>query len=805
MAGYQSQRYQENSGTSYPDTGESLDLYGSSDEGTQPVQPFNVDLDPSLSGRPADSGARPYYGINYDDGIPQVSNDGPYQPNFRVDGCEQTYQDQTLYPQTQTPNHVSIDLLPPSLQAHPDPNTLSDSELFWVKYHHGANIGRDIFPRWQGLQTNDLPPRETIRLVPNEERNLPHLNGRLQILKNENGEQIRSELTDEHLYELPFLPRYIDMKTDATTKNIDNWIIMGADLRRDIIPRSINYNPYHSFDENGDEFFDWRATAAHLQRTYTNKHMKRAEQPHVMGGLLRKFRMDKGRFAEFLTPIAFDEQGNQRRMLLNMENLLFNTRWDIDLSRMVMKNPHSHQELPLFTPVDVRPQVRECLEKMLPNERVPTLHDLFNKYPHVVGYDEKNHPLLRRSEELDTQLRRKWEMEAARRGNRRPPVTVTKPNYAKGRKEITAKRKKMNTSMPEHDTLDADGEDEEEEQPPKRNKKTIKSSKPLPRRKISTITGGRMKHHPKLPRSPVPPHPSQYSVEQSSQQSTNSTYQETPVTATFHEASHTQMDLLLQPVGDSNLVPEELLYHPPIDCFDENGTFVQILISQYYAALTMENRQMYRNIRDTQGLDIAKQRLLETFGLQQTLVAPPMASEKGPGITPNQFASMTGRNDTGMMPPSQFDISTDFKQPHYPPLPNLPPDPPMPSFQDRQDYKPQPQGSVPDQAAQFYDPQLFGLDPNPASNQGQESLFTPYTGLQPLLSPWQTNANFAIDNLGAQNLDGVGLDPATDIESLNDDFVTGLEFTLDADQPASSEWGRFCDNEQALFLDDGMN
>lgn len=823
MAGYQSQGNQADRGASSPNAGESVHQHGGPDESVQPMQPYNLDLETTLRGRPADSSARPYCGDGYDNGMSDTPNSGQYQPNFRADDHGQTYRDQTHYPQTQTPNHTPTDL-PPGLQTHPNPDTLSDSDLFWVQYQHGANIGRDLFPRWRGLQTEDLPPRETLRLIPNEERNLPHLNGKLQIIKDENGEQIRSELTDEHLYELPFLPRYIDMKTDATTKNIDNWIIMGADLRRDIIPRSINYNPYHSFDENGEEFFDWRATVAHLQRTYTNKHMKRAEQPHVIGGLLRKFRMDKGRFAQFLTPVTFDEQGNQRRMLLNMENLLFNTRWDIDLDRMVMRNPHSHQELPLFTPVEVRLQVRECLERMLPHERVPTLRDLFNKYPHVIGYDERNHPLFRRSEEFDAQLRRNWEMEAVRRGNRRPPVTVTKPKYAKGRKEITAKRKKINAQKPENDLLDADGDDEEDELPLKRNKKTTKSVKPPPRRKVSTITGPRTRRPPKFPRLPIPPHPSQYPVEQSSQHltySTYSTYEETPVTATFHEASHTQMDLLLQPVPDSNLVPEELLYHLPIDCFDENGAFVPILISQYYAALTPENRQLYRNIRDTQGFEVSKQRLLETFGLQQTSIFPSMASGNGPGVMPDQSAPMTGGKNEGTMPdqfaamtrrngpgimPDQLYNSADFNQPHFPPLPDLPQGTVGPSTQETQGYDSQLQGEAPsaDHQRQIYDLQLLTMHADPAFNQGQEPLFPPGTGLDPLLSPWSTDGTFPIDNLVPQAPDGEGHNPPVNLPSSDNNFADGLYYTLDTGELANDDWGQYDDN-QDLYPDDGIN
>lgn len=797
MTGYQPQENQGDRAASHSNAGESPGLHGNSD-------------------------GRPYYENVYDDGISQISNPDQYQPDFRVDDYGQTYQDQTHYPQTQTPNHVPTDL-PSGLQNHPDPSTFSDFDLFWVQYHHGANIGRDLFPGWNGHQKEDLPPRETLRLIPNEERNLPHLSGKLQIIKDENGEQIRSELTDEHLYELPFLPRYIDMKTDATTKNIDNWIIMGADLRRDIIPRSINYNPYHSFDENGEEFFDWRATAAHLQRTYTNKHMKRAEQTHVMGGLLRKFRMDKGRFAEFLTPITFDEQGNQRRMLLNMENLLFNTRWDIDLDRMVMRNPHSHQELPLFTPVEVRPQVRECLERMLPHERVPTLSDLFNKYPHVIGYDERNHPLFRRSEELDTQLRRSWEMEVARRGNRRPAVTVTKPNYAKGRKEITAKRKRPNAQKSGNDTIDAEGEEDEDERPSKRTKKTTGSVRQPPQRKVSTITGGKTRRHPKLPGSPLPPYPSQSSMEQSSQPSTYSTYLETPITATFHEASHTQMGLLLEPVADSNLVPEELLYHPPIDCFDQSGTFVQILISQYYAALTMDNRQMYRNIRDTQGLDIAKQRLLETFGLQQTSITTLMASSNapeitsdqfapmtggvGPGILLDQFAPMTGENSTELMPPGQFDNNADFSQPPFSLLPDLPPGAPTPLFQDTQSYDPQLQDGAPqssDQPGQLYDPQLLGMDASAAFNQRQEPVFPSTTGVHLLLSPWSTDETSDNGTLLSHGVeDGEVYVQATNLPPCDGNFSDGLDYGLDSNRFGNGVWGEYDDRD--LFPDNEIN
>ncbi|QDS70427.1 hypothetical protein FKW77_009633 [Venturia effusa] len=800
MTRYQNQKNQTIRGPSHPKVGESGNRHDESVERELAEQHFRgagipfSDSDISLSGGPISSIAGPYYDLDCDDIVSRTPNVGQFQTNFCDAESREAYQDETHYLRSHTSKSRPLDFSP-ELQIYPDLDKLSDSDLFWVQYQHGANVGRDLFPRWKGLQTDDLPPRETLRLIPNEERNLTHMSGKLQIAKNENGEQIRSELTDEHLYELPFLPRYIDMKTDAATKNIDNWIIMGADLRRDIIPRSINYNPYHSFDENGDEFFDWKATAAHLQRTYTNKHMKRAEQPHVMGGLLRKFRMDKGRFAEFLTPITFDKQGNQRRMLLNMENLLFNTRWDIDLDRMVMRNPHSHQELPLFTPVEVRPQVRECLEKMLPHERVPTLRDLFQKYPHVSGYDERNHPLFRRSEELDTQLRRSWEMEAARRGNRRPPITVTKPNYVKGRKEITAKRKKRKNDAPPDD----DEEKEEDERPSKRTKTTTKSDKSPPQRNISAVAAPRTKRPLKLSKSPLAHH-SQYSVGQSSHASTYSTYQETPITASFHEASHTQMDLLLQPMPDLNLVPEELLYHPPVDCFDENGVFIQILISQYYAALTPENRQMYRNIRDAQGLNTAKQRLLETFGLQQTSITPRMATGHGPGMMPDEFAPMTGGNDSRAMA-VQFDDGTALSIPQFSPSPILPHGVRAPETRNYDTHR-NAEALPVDQPSQYYDPQLLNMHADAAIDQRQDSLFPP-NARHHLLSPWSPEITF--DNgvpLGHIEENGEAIDQAVNLPSWNDSLTDGLYFTTNTGELSDGDWAQHDDMNE--YHDDAI-
>jgi hypothetical protein len=606
----------------HPDDVQSVNWLGDSNGTVYPEKQFTANQ-MYLTSTGSTSGYMPNamnvgssFGFEFDDGYDTFTDSGQYQPIFPVSTFEQTYRAPTQYQECATSISVPQPQLPMQID-YRNPNTLSNSELFWAQYEHGAHIGRDLFPNWKGIKVDDLPPRETLRLIPNEERNLQYMNGRLRPLTNENGEAIRSELTDEVLYNLPFLPCYIDMKFDATTKNIDNWIIMGADLRRDIIPRSVNYNPYHSYDENGVDFFDWRATAAHLQRTYTNKHMKRAEQPHVMGGLLRKFRMDKGRFAEFLTPVTSDTQGNQRRLLLSMENLLFNTRWDIDMERMVMRNSHSQQELPLFTPVKIRPAVRECLQKQYPDERIPTLQDLWDKYPHIQGYDETKHPLFRRAEDHDLQLRRDWETLAIQRGHKRPPITVIKPNYVKERKGTTTKRKEADRQSSEITVFDTEelDDDDDEERPKKRNKNDPADAgspaKPPPRRTTCVALGGRSKRPTKIP---PPLHPTQYRVSQASQPSS---YQQTTQTGTFHEALHTPMNLLLQPVSNLNITPDELFYHPPINCVDENGTNGQVILTNCYNALSPTDRHMYRGIQKTQGFKTARQRLLECFRLQE--------------------------------------------------------------------------------------------------------------------------------------------------------------------------------------------
>lgn len=738
-----------------------LIFHDSPDEFLVTVQQYDVAERPTPNPGPMtnDIPAEPNAGssTSLGDGYLEIAGSGRYQPNFCVSGFEQTYQEQTHYPQAQIFNHTSTDLTP-SLAAYSDPNTLSDTELFWVQYHHGAHIGRDLFALWRGLQTDDHPPRETLRLIPNEDRNLQHLNGKLRPMTDENGEMIRSDLTDEILYDLPFLPRYIDMKSDATTKNIDNWIIMGADLRRDIIPRSINYNPYHSFDEDGVDFFNWRATTAHLQRTYTNKHMKRAEQPHVMGGLLRKFRMDKGRFAEFLTPITFDEQGNQRRLLLSMENLLFNTRWDIDLQRMVMRNPHSHQELPLFTPAEVRTTVRECLEKRLPHEKVPTLRDLFEKYPHIRGYEETKHPLFRRAEDHDSQLRRNWEMEAARRGHRRPAVTVTKPNFTKSRKEITSKRKQAEIQEPLDDLVEMEDDDEREERSKKKNKKESNHVKRQPWRKASAVITGRTKYPFKALRSTLSPISNHFEVDEISQHSTYSTYQETPQLETFHKATNMSIDMLLQPLPDLNVVPNELLCHPLIDCLDGNGgTYMQLQISPYYDALTPENRQLYSNIRATQGLAVAKQWLLGIWGLQE--IIPIVADTSNDvRIIPNPFNDGVGYNkhqQCSVVPHCSV-MSSEEQQQHS-----------------------------------IYDPQLTKMEANiDTFNEGhQPDSFQPN-----IVSPWPTDETFSIaefDSMGVESGEAPNI-TAVNMPLLDGSFSSGMDYTFDdTDEFTNGDWEQF--------------
>jgi hypothetical protein len=336
--------------------------YRKPDEAIHPTLQINTlgiylpTISPATNTNSAYMGVQPPPRLDSGNMYAGFTGSGEYQSGFNSFGLEQTYKN-AVRQQQRTPSINALST-PTSIElADIDIGTLSDAELFWVQYHHGAHIGKDLLPGWKGRKEDDRPLRETVRLVPCENRSSQFRDGRFRLLRDDNGEVVRSDLTNKELFDLPFLPRYIDVKLDATPGNVENWIVMGADLRRDIIPRSHNYNQYFSEDEDGHEVFDWQATVARLQRAYTNKHLKRAEDPHIMGGLVRKFRMDKGRFAEFLTAVAFDADGMQRNLLISMENLLFNTRWDIDMVRMVMRNPYSHQELPLFTPTEVRPAV----------------------------------------------------------------------------------------------------------------------------------------------------------------------------------------------------------------------------------------------------------------------------------------------------------------------------------------------------------------------------------------------------------------------------------------------------------------
>jgi hypothetical protein len=531
-----------------------LDGYRKPDETIHPTSQINTlgiylpTISPATSTSSAYMDFQPLIRLDSSNVYARFTGSGQYQSGLNSFGLEQTYKNVVRH-QQHMPSINALSTLSIELAA-PDNSTLSDAELFWVQYHHGAHIGKDLFPGWKGSKEDDRPLRETIRLVPCENRSSQFQGGRLRLLRDDNGEVVRSDLTDEELFDLPFLPRYIDVKLDATPGNVENWIVMGADLRRDIIPRSHNYNQYYSDDEDGPKVFDWKATVARLQRAYTNKHLKRAEDPHIMGGLVRKFRMDKGRFAEFLTPVAFDVEGMQRNLLISMENLLFNTRWDIDMVRMVMRNPYSHQELPLFTPTEVRPAVRECLEKQ--GYKVHTLCDLWEKYPHIAGYDESKHPLFRRAQEHDLRLRQNWELLVSQRGNKKPPVTNTKPHrvnrQGKQMKDIKNKRKQFDMQDPENDYLNLEDSNVGKEQPSKRRKgseECPRSFQVQPSEPKTLVAQSRRSTQSKTLQSPLLLHQRQHEEQRNSQRIL---HQQTPLLQTFRDFPQTPMNFLLQPL-----------------------------------------------------------------------------------------------------------------------------------------------------------------------------------------------------------------------------------------------------------------
>jgi hypothetical protein len=779
MAGHQPQYDQYGEASLHSDEGKSLDWNGNLDEIMQLVQQFNAPqthlptADPTPSSSPAYMNAELSSGFRFDNGLDEFHGTGLSQSDLDAFGREQTYQNPTQHQQPSTP--INALTTPPSTQAspHPDANTLCDADLFWVQYRHGAHIGRDLYPNWKGIKEDDRPPRETIRLIPDVDRNFQLRNGRLRHLMNKNREVIRSDLTNEPLFDLPFLPRYIDVKADGTSKNVDNWIIMGADLRRDIIPRSHNYNQYFSFDEDGVEFFDWESTTAHLQRTYTNKHLKRAKELHVMGGLVRKFRMDKGRFAEFLTPIDFDEDCNQRRLLISMEKLLFNTRWDIDLERMVMRNPHSHQELPLFTPSEIRPAVRDFLKKQGYTD-VPTLCDLWEKYPHIVGYDESKHPLMSRAADHDAQLRKDAELLAAQRGDRRPPVTNTEPNYQKGvKKGIKTKRKRAQTQNLAGDSPEPSETPQERPQKCSRNDGNHLGNQPFTLSAPAELAKGSNRPIKTL-RSPRLSHQNHHTEQQTRQPIP---YQQALHPETFRKASHLPMNLLLQPLGipDPNIVPEELNSHPCIDCLNEHGRRLKVDLADLYLALPIAGRQTYGTIRDLQGVEVAKHKLLEYSRMREVIV--PLAH------------SVYG-NGAGLAP-AQFNGDTSFGQFHYSKV--------------QQDV-----ATLSEQQTQNYYSQL--IDSGNGLNQFQLPSFQPNLGLD-LASSMGSSSSYGVQNsfdndfefqnssIGDPSDSLVGLpgimndsratsshNTAFDLLSLHKNVSDGMSCVLDTD---TKDWDQF--------------
>jgi hypothetical protein len=218
-----------------------------------------------------------------------------------------------------TPQYPLGDLAPihaGQFGIHQHPHDLSVGELFLEQYERGdESYGGDLFENWQGNHCLEWHLRESFRLFPSLG---PDKRGRKKLL-GQNGEVVKSELTNEDLDNIDFLSRYLDFPTLKRTDH-ERYALWGADMRRDMIPRSVNHQRYHRIEGNGKEVYDWKETVSHIQRAHSN--VRQRYRDDILGGFLPRYRTaDSKRFTEYLTPGILNPDGTKSRHLLPMENL----------------------------------------------------------------------------------------------------------------------------------------------------------------------------------------------------------------------------------------------------------------------------------------------------------------------------------------------------------------------------------------------------------------------------------------------------------------------------------------------------
>ncbi|KAF2435284.1 hypothetical protein EJ08DRAFT_692549 [Tothia fuscella] len=260
------------------------------------------------------------------------------------------------------------------------------------------------------------------------------------------GAPILSQITGQPFNHIDVLPTFLDYGEDVKDEMVELWHKWGI-TREDILARLVNYNEYWAKmnPNNTGKVPDKAATKKHVLNALSMHHQRSRDS--IKGGLLLKYVPGKGKFNECVFPNG---------KLLPMEHLLFGVRIEhqINMNKMTFIDLYG-KEWPLFTPKDVSDKALKQLQK--DNITPWTLADLHAVYPHLIGYDDKDHPLMTRREQEENAIYNQMVAKAntARAAPAQPTLKikehVAKKRVANGTNNQTARKKttaQMGANLP---------------------------------------------------------------------------------------------------------------------------------------------------------------------------------------------------------------------------------------------------------------------------------------------------------------------------------------------------------------------
>jgi hypothetical protein len=345
-------------------------------------------------------------------------------------------------------NH-SMQIVNQPMQFQPLPAINQAIQLPQLLLVQPLNVFSYVLPADDGMtysdgSARDIYLREPFRLFPGRDPTIP--TDELEPLTDSSGQVVNSQFTGQPVYEIKFLPHYLDAYEDTKGDRLEKYYTWGADRLRDILPRIVNARTYYKV-VNGVHQYDQRVTIQNAKNSLSMAHQRSRAQSK--GGLLQKYFTAKGVFLEYVTTKTSDAEGNVSRSLIPMENLLFGVRVEltIDMDRMVFTDLNGRDH-PLFTPDEVPKKASTAL--LLDHGfRLPTLADLFAKWPRARGYRDSLHPLMARrlQEELQVQIDAENYADAEKQKQFKPHVNPAKHFRAKRKAEDVAANSRKRTKI----------------------------------------------------------------------------------------------------------------------------------------------------------------------------------------------------------------------------------------------------------------------------------------------------------------------------------------------------------------------